>query len=294
MTTLHRQSIEVAGLATRVITGGSGTTPMVLLGGGTPGITPYCGGSHLWGQSLQQLAKQARVIALDFPGSGGTMPAPEPLTVASFVAHIGATLGQLGVACCHLVGHDLGALIALSLAIEQPQLAAAITVVASPAAAPSGDVARNITFDSPPEPLFSASSQRWALERISYSHHHVDDAFIDQCVAVAKGPAHQLAGERMQAGEFDNAFAPSINQAKARLFEFARTHGFTMPVQLIWGSHDPLVSLDHGMWLFRLIAAKQRATHFHLVNRAGNLVFRDDPQAFARLIGAFREGLALT
>lgn len=292
MTTLVTETIPLAGRATRVTHGGAGATPVVLLHGGTPGVTPYCSGAHLWGEALDLLAASSRVIAIDSPGAGGSALPDAPLTITSIVTRVLAVLDHFGVDRCHLVGHDLGGLVALTLGLERPTRVAAISVVASPTAAPTGDSSQNITLEQPPEPRFSLPSQRWALERLSYSHLHIDPTLLARCVEAARAAAHREACERMATSDYHAVFAASVAQAKSRLYERVRDDGIGVPVQIVWGSHDPLATIDHGVWLFRIIAAKQRATQFHLLNRTGHLVFRDDPQTFARTIEAFRSGLA--
>jgi pimeloyl-ACP methyl ester carboxylesterase len=80
--------------------------------------------------------------------------------------------------------------------------------------------------------------------------------------------------------------------AKARLYELCRERGYPVPAQIVWGTHDPLGSFDQGLWLFRLIAQKQRVAQFHAINRAGALPFREEPEAFHQVVSAFLEALA--
>lgn len=235
---------------------------MVFIHGGVPGVTPYASGPHIWG----------RVDGLAVSVNGNTV---EAMTESVRKAIEGK--GK-----CHLVGHDLGGLLALNLAIEAPQLVAAVTAVASVAAAPTGDGVPDITFAYPPKPLWSRESQRWALERVSYSHRHIDDALLGGCMTAAAG----------QAAVDPNEFGPSLMKAKSRFYEVCRTDGIKVPCQVIWGSHDPLGTFDHGLWLFRGVAQKQRAAQFHVINRAGALPFREEPEAFHHLVSAFQEGLS--
>jgi 2-hydroxy-6-oxonona-2,4-dienedioate hydrolase len=237
---------------------------MVLVHGGVPGITPYCSGPHIWGSSLKN------AMAIEVSGH----------TIEAMTQSVRKAIEGKGK--CHLVGHDLGGLLALNVAIETPQLVSAVTTVASVAAAPTGDGLPNYTFAHPPQPLWSRESQRWALERVSYSHHHIDDALLEACVAAA---AKQQA---VHLDEFDS----SLMKAKSRFYEICRTEGIKVPCQVIWGSHDPLATFDHGLWLFRGIAQKQRAAQFHVINRAGALPFREEPKAFHHIVSAFREGLS--
>jgi 2-hydroxy-6-oxonona-2,4-dienedioate hydrolase len=233
----------------------------IFIHGGVPGVTPYASGPHIWGD---QEGEKVTV-------TGGTVDA---MTESVRKAIKGR---------CHLVGHDLGGLLALNIAIESPQLVSAVTAVASVAAAPTGDGVPNITLAHPPKPLWSRESQRWALERVSYSHHHVSGELVEACVSAAA---------RQQPVSYDEEFMPSLMKAKSRFYEVCRSEGIKVPCQVIWGSHDPLSTLDQGLWLFRGIAQKQRAAHFHVINRTGALPFREEPQAFNQIVSAFGEGLS--
>lgn len=237
----------------------------VLIHGGVPGITPYTSGPHIWGP--------LNGLAVTVSGE----------TVDAMTASVRRSIEGKGR--CHLVGHDLGGLLAFNVAIEAPQLVSAVTAVASVAAAPTGDGVPNTTLAYPPKPLWSRESQRWALERISYSHRHIDDALLDACVAAAaKQPP-------MTPQTHEDEFIPRLMKAKSRFYEVCRTDGIKVPCQVIWGSHDPLTTFDQGLWLFRGVAQKQRVSQFHVINRAGALPFREEPAAFQQVLNAFADGL---
>ena len=262
---------------------------MVFLHGGVPGVTPYASGGHLWGSVLAQFSTTATVLAIDSPGAGGTDLPTGPLTLDAIVAHAVACLERQGIRRAHWVGHDLGGLAALVIAMRHPQLVEALSIVASAAASPSGDMAENLTLAYPPVPRWSRASQAWALERISYSNAHIDEPLLADCMQAAAGEPHRLAVERQ--ASLGDALAASIAAAKADVYEACRNRGIERPVQIILGSHDPLVTVDQSMALFRLIAARQRAAHLHVINRAGSLPFREAPKAFYQLVTAFGAGL---
>ena len=238
--------------------------------GGIPGVTPYASGPHIWGDLLQR-----------FPSS--TAISVQGQTVDAMTASVRKAIEGKGK--CHLVGHDLGGLLALNIAIEAPQSVSGVTAVASVAASPTGDGVGDFTFAYPPKPLWSRESQRWALERISYSQHHIDDKLLDACVAAAEKQ------QAMAPETYSNEFMPSLMKAKSRFYEVCRTDGIKVPCQVIWGSHDPLATFDHGLWLFRGIAQKQRVSQFHIINRTGSLPFREEPAAFHQIVAAFSDGL---
>ncbi|HEX2547394.1 MAG TPA: alpha/beta fold hydrolase, partial [Ramlibacter sp.] len=248
MTTLTRQVLDIAGTPSSVLRGGSSSTPIVFVHGGTPGITPYCSGAHLWESCLPQFAREFAVVAVDLPGFGQTGITSDGLTVDAMARHVRATLRALDIQRCHVVGHDTGGLVALMLACEQPELVAAVTAVSSTAAAPSGDGVDEVALAYPLHPMWQRSSQRVALESISFAHHHVDDALLNACVAAASFPPHQDALARMAQGAHADSWIPSVMRAKSRLFETCRNAGVPVPTQVVWGTHDPLGTLDRGLW----------------------------------------------
>ena len=60
---------------------------------------------------------------------------------------------------------------------------------------------------------------------------------------------------------------------------------------MVWGSHDPLGGLALGLWVFRLLALKQKVAQFHVINRAGAFPFREEPEAFHGVVSAFAESV---
>ena len=239
---------------------------LIFVDGGIPGVTPYVSGPHIWGKCLSLFESETTTVSL------------QGETVDLMVQDLRSRIQQP----VHLVGHDLGGLVALTVACQAPELVRSVSAVASVAAAPTGDSVPNLTFAHPPMPRFSRESQRWALERISYSHHHIDDELLDACVAAAQeAPVSSPA-----------VFLPSLFEAKSRFYAVCRDQGFPAPAQVIWGTHDPLGSFDQGLWLFRVIAQRQKAAHFHAINRAGALPFRDEPNVFHQIVSAFVDAVS--
>lgn len=240
---------------------------LIFLAGGIPGVTPYAGGPHVWGPCLSLFERKPVLVEM------------KGRTVDEMVQNV---KGAIKGGKAHLVGHDLGGLVALTAAYESPDLVSGVSAVAAVPAAPTGDGVPNVTFAHPPQPLFGRESQRWALERASYSHQHIDDALLDGCVAQSRSDTWKK----------DEGFAPSLMAAKGKFYAACRESGFPVPAQVIWGTHDPLATFDHGLWLYRMIAWKQKAAHFHAVNRAGSLLFREEPAAFHQMVSAFIDGVS--
>ena len=293
MSVLDEQIRDIAGTRFRFLRGGPPAEPIVFIHGGVPGQTPYCSSADLWAPSLDLFARRRQVVALDMPGAGGTGGmAGDWLTVAAFGRHVRALIDALQLGPCHLVGHDPGGLVALWLAMDSPMLVRSVTIVASPTAAPSGDGVANLALADPPAPLWSRASQAWAFDRLSYAHHHIDAALLDRCVAWSAGAAHRQAVEIVAQDALQRLYLPSVGDAKARLYELCRDAGLAVPVQIVWGTNDPLTTIDHGFMLYRVVAARQAAAQFHLINRAGSFPFREEPETFHQIVASFQDGLA--
>jgi 2-hydroxy-6-oxonona-2,4-dienedioate hydrolase len=294
MTMLKPSTIAVAGLATHVLSSDKAkAAPALFVHGGSSGLTPFCSGAHIWRTVLDDFTTERQVIAPDMPGSGRTpIAADEVPTIDSLGKHVIALLQAADAGPCHFVGHDDGGLVGLWLALNAPELLKSVTVVASRTAAPAGDGMPVLTLNNPPQPLWSKISQAWVFEQISYSYAHVTDALLADCVTASEGAPHGavIAGRASDAAA-RTAFGESAGKTRTQLFKLYREKGVPCPVQLVWGSHDPLTSLDRGFGLFEIIAKKQSVTRFDIVNRAGNLPFREEPRAFTDVVAAFHAGV---
>jgi pimeloyl-ACP methyl ester carboxylesterase len=289
---ITRTTVEAGGRRLSVLRGGHGAEPALFLHGGVPGVTPYCSGAHVWARYLPLAAAERAVVAPDLPGFGDTEGGDEPYRIDA-MARLGlALIDALRLGPCHVVGHDQGGLAALSMALAAPASVRSISIVASPAAAPTGDSVENVTLANPPPSPWSRAAQAWTLERLSHDPTHIDAALLDRCTACAELPAHRRAVALAAAGEMAKAFGASAAKAKGEFYTVCRDGAFPVPAQVVWGADDPMTTVEHGRVLFGIIAERQRAAQFHLINRAGGFPFRETPAAFHLAVGAFQRGLA--
>jgi len=291
MTALQERLIDVAGVKTRVLSGGAPNAAATLfLHGAIPGVTPYCGGAHIWGEAPAAFLQHRHVIMPDLPGSGGTVQGAEALTVDTLGRHVMDMLSALSLQSVDVVGHDLGGLLGIWMGLSHPARVRSLSIIASPMCPPTADGFDNILLASPPQPLWSRESQAWALERLSQVHTHIDASLLDACAAAGRGEAHRKAVEYMNTS-YAGVFAPSMNRARHRLWQACHNDGLQVPTQIVWASHDPATSREHAMVLFNAIASRQPATQLHVVNRSGSFPFREQPAAFVHIVAAFEEGV---
>ena len=78
--------------------------------------------SHTWDPIASVLAERYRVIAPDLRGHGGSSWATDGYRAEQFAGDLGALLDQLGIDSCTVVGHSLGARVAIALAGMRPDL----------------------------------------------------------------------------------------------------------------------------------------------------------------------------
>jgi len=108
--------IDVDGVGVHYVERGVGT-PVVLLHGNTVSLADFAASGL-----LDRLARDHRVIAFDRPGFGHSeRPRDRLWTPAAQAELLHAALVQLGVDRPAVVGHSMGTLVALALALNQPQ-----------------------------------------------------------------------------------------------------------------------------------------------------------------------------
>jgi pimeloyl-ACP methyl ester carboxylesterase len=117
--TFARRTIEMDGRTLRYAEGGGGDAVVCI--DGMLGLRPS--------RAHGLMAEGKRVIVFDFPDGA----ADQPLALARA---IGAALERMGIERCDLVGHGAGSALALWLALERPQLAGALVLLAPTALGP--------------------------------------------------------------------------------------------------------------------------------------------------------------
>lgn len=103
-----------------------------LPGSGTPIVFLHGIGNtwRFWCSQLEAFEGRNRLVAVDLPGFGDSSMPEAELTAEVAGAAVAALCDQLDVARCVLVGHSMGALAALSIAANYPELVIRVVAVA--------------------------------------------------------------------------------------------------------------------------------------------------------------------
>lgn len=84
-----------------------------------------------YGPSLPVLARQHRVIALDWPGYGQSERPPSDMSMPELVDLLAGFLDEVGVERAHLAGFSMGGAVALGLALNAPERVETLTLIGS-------------------------------------------------------------------------------------------------------------------------------------------------------------------
>ena len=135
----------------------------VEIGGGPPVLLLHGVGlrAEAWNAQLNALKKQFRVLVPDMPGHGESDLLPSAKTLANYTDRLVTLIDAPSV----IVGHSMGAMIALDMAVRFPHLVTGVVAVNAifgrSAKASSAVKARAeaISIESPPDP--SEPLRRW-------------------------------------------------------------------------------------------------------------------------------------
>jgi pyruvate dehydrogenase E2 component (dihydrolipoamide acetyltransferase) len=90
----------------------------------------FGGDSHTWLFNQGCVAEHHKTIAFDLPGHGGSTKQVDGGSIEELASSVAAGLDQLELKRLHLVGHSLGAAIALALWERQPERIASVSLLA--------------------------------------------------------------------------------------------------------------------------------------------------------------------
>lgn len=280
--------IDVEGIRTRYFERGTGE-PLLLVHGGNVGSPHAADCAFDWDLNFDGLACDFRVIAVDKIGQGFT---DNPLRDADYtmhatVQHVAGFLKAMRLDGVHLVGHSRGGYLTCRLTLERPELVRSCTIIDSATLAP-GQGRNHIVFRGWPQPPLTRDSQRWVLERYSYSPAVVTEPWLDEMMRVVARPEYATAVAKMEEGGLDRTqFQPGLGRDRAETFRWICGRGLACPTLVVWGRNDPTATLDQGYALLEMLALRQKRTEFSVFNHSGHFTYREHPAAFNALVGEF-------
>ncbi len=282
--------LQMDDLRVHELQGGHGTPVLFIHGLGSSGYME-------WRFNLASTAERHPVFAPDLPGYGRTEKPRTRYTIRYFARFIERYMESRGLRSAAIVGTSLGGRIALEIALEYPKLVRRLVLVnALGLGRPKPQMAQMayglVTVPHVGEAVmrFTRSALRWAPPRTirkvagrfqgasSDLEKTMDDAYLDDLREMyATDEFHNAYLSTVRALIHPRALMGGEHDVSARLGELK------MPVQLIWGSNDPLFPLAHATRAHAMISDCRLA----VIEGAGHTPQAERPEEFNRVLSAF-------
>ena len=243
---------QTSAVGPQCVFSGGGGAPVVLL----HGAGDQAGG---WAKVAPRLAKSFAVVAVDLAGHGESAPASGSIPFATLLAGFDGAMKEIPQGKVTLVGNSLGAWVATVWAKDHPDRVQHLVLV-------NGGPLLGDRPDLTLHPKNRAEADRTLAALRDPSAPMVPDFVVDDIIRVAAtGPMGRLAAE-----------PKNLN---AYLLD-GRLGGFDVPVDLLWGASDKLVSVDYA----RRLAAQLPAARLTTIDRCGHAPQVECSERFAEAL----------
>ncbi|MEM9906755.1 MAG: alpha/beta fold hydrolase, partial [Cyanobacteria bacterium P01_D01_bin.44] len=231
-----------------------------------------------WRHNLRALSQQRPVYALDLLGFGGSQKPATMLGAKVWQAQVfefwQTVIGQPVI----LMGHSLGALVALTSAAGHPQMVARLIMLTLPLARQelvSGWLDRlsrgvESVFASPLllRPLFQLVRRPWFLRAVLRKVYRQPERVDDDLVAALARPTGDRGAARtlcyLVRSRTTADFSPTTHDLIEQL---------QIPILLLWGTEDTVIPIR---WAEQIVPLNPRLT-FQVIENAGHFLYDESP-----------------
>jgi pimeloyl-ACP methyl ester carboxylesterase len=255
----------------RYFVGGEGP-PLVLVHG-------LGGAASNWTELAPLLVRSHRLLVPELPGHGGSTPLPGVSGLEPFADRIAAVAEREGMLPAPVVGHSLGGMVVLRLALRRPDAVQAL-VLASGAGLSIGSVwgRQLLSIFTAVRPGRIAARYR-SLVRRSTLLRRLVFGFVS--VADPVGLTDE-AIEGFLAGQLLHTDVDSAWQALRRDDPRQELEGIHCPVLVLWGAEDVQLPLRDAFEYTRRLHARLR-----VIPGCGHLLIGERPEPCADAIETF-------
>lgn len=229
--------------------------------------------SRVWSSAEALLARERRVLSIDFPGHGAGAARTDPFSVFDLADKVIAAADDAGITRFHYAGISLGGAVGLALALNHADRLHSLTVICSAGRIASSEAWREraATVRAQGTPvLVGPSAERWFAPGFIAANPDAVSALLHD-LSDADDESYALLCEAL--AEFDV------------LDDLPRVR---IPTLILAGEHDGVVTPDHA----RATAALIRGAAFDVVSGAGHLAPIEKPEAVAASLQSFIGGIS--
>jgi pimeloyl-ACP methyl ester carboxylesterase len=271
---LEERFAEVKGVRMRYFLGGEGP-PLILVHG-------LGGAAANWSELVPLLVRRHRLLAPDLPGHGGSTALPAVAGLEPFADRVALVAEREGMLPAPVVGHSLGGMVVLRMALRQPDDVPALVLAAAAGLSVGNVWGRNmLSVFSTIRPgrlaarYRSRVSRSPLLRRLVFGFVSVADpaGLTDEAVEgfLAAQLLHTDVGSAWRALQADD---PREELDAIRC-----------PVLVLWGAEDVQLPLDDAFEYTRRLRARLR-----VIPGCGHLLIGERPEACDRAIEDFLGG----
>ncbi|HWL67448.1 MAG TPA: alpha/beta fold hydrolase [Geminicoccus sp.] len=208
-------------------------------------------------------------LALDLPGHGRSA-APGCDSIEDYAAFVAGVLDEMGIARACLVGHSMGALVALELALRQPARCVGLVLAGAAARMPVNPVLIEAALHDLPK-----AARMIATFAVAPTGR----------LAAPATPGIRLAGGGMA---LLAASRPGVLARDLRACDAARPEPvpLAMPALVVTGARDRMTPAARGAELAAALGAGLAR-----IEGAGHMMMLEQPAAFAAAVVPFLKGL---
>jgi len=263
--------MEARGGRIRYLVAGRGE-PLVLVHGLGGSATNWC-------ELAPLLAEHRRLLIPDLPGHGGSEPLAAVSGLQPYADRVSAVMEREGVGRAPVVGHSLGGLVVLRLALRRPELVSAIVLAGSAGLSLGGVWLRNLlTAFTIVRPGRLAGRHRSLVARSPLLRRFVFGfvSVADPVGLTDNAVDGFLAGQVLHT---DTASAWRALRDDDPREELERVR---CPALVLWGADDAQLPLDDAFEYARRLRAPLRT-----IAGCGHLLIGERPDACADAIESF-------
>ncbi len=233
--------------------------------------------SRQWGEPfLDALARDLQPIVYDHRGTGQSGPCAD-VTTASLAIDALAVLDALQIDRAHVFGFSMGGMVAQELALAHPDRIATLTLAATTAGGPQSRETSGAIVQALTAAVLSGDRERvlrTAYDLLFGAAFVSDRANYDAFAASVRGATPSIFVLREQLA------------AVVAHDTYGRLRGLALPTLVLHGTEDQILDAVNG----DLIASLVPAARLELLDGAGHLLFWEQPERVAQLVGAHVAG----
>jgi len=268
---LEERFAEVKGVRMRYFLGGEGP-PLILVHG-------LGGAAANWTELVPLLVRRHRLLVPDLPGHGGSTALPAVAGLEPFADRVALVAEREGMLPAPVVGHSLGGMVVLRMALRQPDDVPALVLAAAAGLSVGNIWGRNLLS------VFSIirPGRLAARYRIRVSRSPLLRRLVFGFVSVAD-PAGLTdeAVEGFLAAQLLHTDVGSAWRALQADDPRKELDAIRCPVLVLWGAEDVQLPLDDAFEYARRLHARLR-----VIPGCGHLLIGERPEACDRAIEDF-------